>query len=369
MRIALERGENIEGFSLVSFDRNNEIFKIRILHDEKRATEHEMTPLISAVKRGLVDVVEYLLTLGVNPNLCHPRSLSPIQVAAGEGNGNIVELLIKAGAKVNDNHGDERSTPLIIASEKGHVAVVDFLLSFRETDREAIGKKGRTALMWACEEERLLVVDRLLKVGCDVNAQDEDGATALIRAVAGNRSKVIDSLLRHSLDFSLKNRMGETALMLVCDRRDYHLARRFMRKRCDVNCQDNEGKTSLMRAASLDDFKLVKLLMYHGADAFLFDNHGKRAFDYSNPFSCFQTLIDCLFPPVLPLYLHFSTPSFIFIFHLSSSSSSSSFVIPMKKFACHSFDSQSVVIHKRFNFFPCDNRRTSPTIFCKSCGH
>ncbi len=86
---------------------------------EKEVSSHEdfstftITPLISACKRGALEVVDSLLNHGADPHHCPKKmQMGPIQMAAFKGHVDIIQRLIKAGADINDNHdGGWRNFP------------------------------------------------------------------------------------------------------------------------------------------------------------------------------------------------------------------------------------------------------------------
>jgi len=101
--------------------------------DEERDDIERDTPLLSACRRGALQVVDCLINHGADVNRVTPSSLfAPIQLAAWKGHAAIVERLFRAGADINCNEGGQaegKYIPLILASQEGHVDVVDCLLS------------------------------------------------------------------------------------------------------------------------------------------------------------------------------------------------------------------------------------------------
>lgn len=82
------------------------------------------TPLIWAAYCGHVEVTEFLLENGADPNIATICKEYPLHLAAEIGSLDIVKALVKHGAKVNCVNRD-RETPLLYAAE--HSPVVDFL--------------------------------------------------------------------------------------------------------------------------------------------------------------------------------------------------------------------------------------------------
>ncbi len=98
-------------------------------------------------------------------------------VALTNDNPELINILVKNGADVND---------------RAH--------------------RDRTPLMLACwHNASLKMIEALIKNGADVNAKDEGGMTALMRAVDSHKDiKVIELLLKNGADVNAVNRRGES---------------------------------------------------------------------------------------------------------------------------------------------------------------
>ena len=95
-----------------------------------------------AVHDGSISRVKTLLQQGANPS--HPLywrkewwnqqygtwpwRTPPFNTACQEGNLEIVKLLVKAGANVDEGNGNTNNTPLNAACEGGHKKVVVYLI-------------------------------------------------------------------------------------------------------------------------------------------------------------------------------------------------------------------------------------------------
>jgi len=150
---ALTRGEEIEGIKVLveteegfhHIDGEDDEWD----EDEGEGQERD-TPLLSACRRGALEVVDCLINHGADVNrVTRSSPLVPIQLAAWKGHAAIVERLFRAGADINCNQGGLWMIPaLVLASQEGHVDVVDCLLSLG-ADTEAKDSYGMTALMMA----------------------------------------------------------------------------------------------------------------------------------------------------------------------------------------------------------------------------
>lgn len=96
---ALDAGKFIDQSHMMIFKYPDESGRWKDVNIDGEVT----TPLHSACERGLVEVVDFLLKRGANPNHCPGgyRS-SPIQIATRKGHSDIVRLLIAARARESD---------------------------------------------------------------------------------------------------------------------------------------------------------------------------------------------------------------------------------------------------------------------------
>ncbi|KAK6860609.1 hypothetical protein PG995_004245 [Apiospora arundinis] len=99
--------------------------------------------LFRAAGNGFEDVVQLLIRHGAKVDGAGP---SPIVIAAGSGHLNIVKILADNGANINSS--DEGLTALIAASYRGQKAIVLFLLD-RGADLNAKSEAGLTAYHYA----------------------------------------------------------------------------------------------------------------------------------------------------------------------------------------------------------------------------
>jgi ankyrin repeat protein len=85
--------------------------------------------LSTAASFNKIIIVELLLARGANPNVATDRNETPLQIAAYNGNVEIVRMLIEAGAKVDAADTQYGFTALASAARNGHVGVIRLLLN------------------------------------------------------------------------------------------------------------------------------------------------------------------------------------------------------------------------------------------------
>ena len=282
-------------------------------------------PVIDAVEKGNVSAVDEYLKNNGDPNRRNNAGESLLMLASYHRHSAIVEDLLKAGADVNakkDSH-----TALEYAFYQGYMSnsdTVELLLEAgaEVTDKDLLNviktndidvvklffKVGTEININKGEQLPLIVASRqplgykimqlLLRVGADVNAQDEHGNTALI-AVDHDVLKKTKLLLGAGADVNAQNLNGDTALMRAVERLgidyniynskgDYYSDRILMdareriklllKAKANVNATNNNGETALIKAAEVSkNPETVTLLLKAGADINAKDKHGYTA--------------------------------------------------------------------------------------------
>ena len=90
-------------------------------------------------------------------------------------------------------------TVLHWASSDGYVDVVQLLVKHGAAVNQP-RKDGKTPLMLAAENNHLVVIQTLLKNGAKIDVQDNQGESALICAAKCNSETVVDYLLKRDAD-------------------------------------------------------------------------------------------------------------------------------------------------------------------------
>ncbi|HRD35057.1 MAG TPA: ankyrin repeat domain-containing protein [Rhodocyclaceae bacterium] len=143
--------------------------------------------LMLAAREGQVPTVKALL--GYKPKVSHRNQAgdSALMLATLRGDGEMVELLLEAGAQF-DHDG---WTPLIYAAFEGHLALVERFLALG-ANVNALAPNGSNALMFAGRNGHLPVVARLLKTDIDLEQQNDRGFTAETWALSNKNTDIAD---------------------------------------------------------------------------------------------------------------------------------------------------------------------------------
>ena len=204
-----------------------------------------MVPLLDAVHRDDLEAVKSLLKNDADANEVNDYNVTPLSLAAINGNAEMVTELLAAGADVNLEIGGGE-TPLMTASRTGRIDVVRKLI---EAGAKVNAKEhhDQTAIMWAANEGHLDVVDALLKAGAEFRQPLKSGFTPLTFAVRQGKTAVALRLIEAGADvrepMQVAKRGGKapldnsTPLILAVENGHFETAVALVRSGADPNDQ------------------------------------------------------------------------------------------------------------------------------------
>lgn len=149
--------------------------------------------LLMVTEIGDFQLVRILLNSGaIEVNATDGLGMTPLMIAARDGNGALVSLLLDAGGERGVGDEDGR-TALMHAACNGHQGATEILADHCV---DVADRNGKTALMHAAQHGQTEVVKLLIKNGAQVDSSDNTGDTALqIASKTGNRE--IENLLKN----------------------------------------------------------------------------------------------------------------------------------------------------------------------------
>lgn len=136
-----------------------------------------MTPIMTAASQGNVQVMDFLLANGANPNKRGAMERTALQYAAERNQLEAAKLLIKHGADINGTD-NTRLSPLVMAADRRYQELALYLIE-QGADVNLQHVQGWTALIDAARNGDLVLVTRLVESGADLNAKTGNGWTAL----------------------------------------------------------------------------------------------------------------------------------------------------------------------------------------------
>ncbi|MEO8663599.1 MAG: ankyrin repeat domain-containing protein [Bryobacteraceae bacterium] len=233
--------------------------------DVNAAQPDGATPLAWAVYLDQTDIVDLLMKAGAKANTADEYGETPLTLACATGNAAVMEKLLTAGADATAARWNGE-TALMIASRAGSVAGVKLLLAHGAKIDAAESRKGQNALMWAAAEGHGDVVDLLLRSGADVKMISKGGYTPLAFAVPKGDVNSVRSLLDAGLSANYKVSNGTSLLQAAVTGGKPAVVQALLEHNADVNTAGKGGLTPLHVAAQAGSLEIVKLLLAKGAN-------------------------------------------------------------------------------------------------------
>jgi ankyrin repeat protein len=223
--------------------------------------------LADAVKKKDAKAVQLLLDQRADTNARLGDGATALHWAAYWGDAELVDRLIRAGAKVTLAN-DLGVTPLHLASTNENPGVAKRLLA-AGAEPNAAAKLGHTPLMAAARAGRAEIAAALLARGANVNARESThDQTALMWAAASRRPEVVKVLLSAGADLSARSKLRlRKSLILTSRQASYNPgAYELHLKKGDIVEVSEGGFTALLFAAQQGDVESARLLLDAGAD-------------------------------------------------------------------------------------------------------
>jgi len=173
-----------------------------------------------------------------------------INVHPGAGNADCVNLLLKAGAKVDDRDS-LGGTALIYAAAAGRLDCVQALLA-GHADVNAVNLNGRSALEFALYSEGETTHSagsyQVFKMG------SRSGSVF----TSGGHNDCAAALVMAGADVNLKDDVGRNALMEAAIGGNTDGVKLLIAAKADLNATDHRGKSAMTLAKSQDIADLLK---------------------------------------------------------------------------------------------------------------
>ncbi|MES3017861.1 MAG: M56 family metallopeptidase [Bacteroidota bacterium] len=181
-----------------AIENNNEkLFKILLLQtaDLDKFNSVGISPLSLAAKNGELNFVAQLLTKGANINFPVNDRNTPLLIAADKGHVDVVKFLITKGASLNARWNGKSA--LVIAAEEGHMELLKIMTGYFPANEQGL------LLVNMAGEGSLAVIKVLLDAGVPATFSNDKGETALSAASREGQTEIVQYLLLRS---ALKNK-------------------------------------------------------------------------------------------------------------------------------------------------------------------
>ncbi|MFA5908013.1 MAG: ankyrin repeat domain-containing protein [Vicinamibacterales bacterium] len=168
-------------------------------------------PVAEAAARGDKIAVKALLKSAADVNAAQGDGMTALHWAAMNGDLELAQMLVFAGANVRATTRLGAYTPLFLASQRGHGPVIEALIK-AGSDVKAGTPNGTSPLMVAAASGNVDAVKALVDAGADVNAPDGvRSQTPLMYAAASNRADVISYLASKGADLKAASKVSDLA--------------------------------------------------------------------------------------------------------------------------------------------------------------
>ena len=233
-----------------------------------------LTPLVLAAREGDLESTKLLLAAGADINQTTEYGWTPLLTATNNRHYKLSEYLIQHGADVNKaNKGNW--TPLYLATDNRNIEGGDFPVPKPDMDHlEYIkfllehGAKPNIAAKDNTLTRTIFTMQWFL----------EAGATPFVRAAQSGDLELLKLLVAHGADPMIKTDHGDTALTAAAGvgwvegvtyehsyKENIETVRYLLDLGLDANAANGDGRTSLMVAAAKGRPEVIQLLVDHGA--------------------------------------------------------------------------------------------------------
>ena len=173
--------------------------------------------------------------------------------------------MVRGRRYINPNRPDKyRQTPISLAAEEGHGGVVQLLLRRKDVKPDTADAYGRTPLICASDMRREEMVKLLVeREDVNIHKSDNNGHTVLLSAVKGGSVGVVGLLLgRKDINPNTRTKTGQTLISLASERGHDGVVKLLLeREDVNPNMPDNSGQTPLLLAAMNGHDGVVGLLL------------------------------------------------------------------------------------------------------------
>lgn len=235
------------------------------------------TALHYAVWGDDLATADQLIRAGANVRAENVFGITPIYIAAEQGNAAMTRRLLDAGADVNttDATGD---TLLLVSVRAGNQELVQLLLERGAQVNATEPELQHTALMYAVREDDAPLVELLLARGAAVEARTRVGAKPAVRPPGTGGGSHGVGIVRSGVPpqgEQLPTPGGMTPLLFAARDGAAAAAAVLVAAGANLNATDPNGMTPLLMAITNNHLGIARLLVDKGADVRAADAYGR----------------------------------------------------------------------------------------------
>ncbi|XP_028313666.1 death-associated protein kinase 1 [Gouania willdenowi] len=242
-------------------------------YDVNQPNKHGTPPLLIAAGCGNIQIIEVLMRKGAEIKAHDKSGANAIYYASRHGHVETLKFLHekKCPLDVQDKSGE---TALHVAARYGNVDVVSYLCSI-QANPDLSDREQETPLHCAAWHGYSTVARALCHAGCQVDAKNREGESPLLTASARGFVDIVECLVEHGADLEATDKDGHNALHLAVRRCQVEVARCLLRHHCHLDQQDRHGNTPLHIACKDGNLPIVMAICSAKASLDLPNKYGR----------------------------------------------------------------------------------------------
>ncbi|KAJ8664289.1 hypothetical protein QAD02_005951 [Eretmocerus hayati] len=225
-----------------------------------------LPPIYAALKSNSTEMTELLIQKGANVNVKNIKEETPLFYAVktlekSESKIQLVELLLKHGAKINEYRMRDMFTVLHVALYLQDEDLANYLI-----------KAGCSSTQRNCDDESPIVIavtlnllssaKLLLESGADVNDRPRRRKSILWTAIHNNNVEMVKLLMKHNVNFGKKKMRDDDApLVLAAHTGNVDIAKIFVEAGANINVTDSLYRPVLHLALSDGHYDVALLFL------------------------------------------------------------------------------------------------------------
>jgi hypothetical protein len=257
-----------------------------------------LTPLVYAAREGCLECAQILVDAGAAVNQKTFYGWTPLLTATQNRHYKLAAFLLAHGADINlANNGGW--TPLYLATDNRNIETGDYPV--RKPDMDHLdyikllldkGAKVNTRICGAASSAQQCKGDTTeTRTNFTMQWLSEEGATPFLRAAQSGDVTLMKLLLQHGADPKIATAHGVTALETAAGigwvegitfewspQQSIEAVKMCLDLGIDANAADDEGRTALHGAAHKGRVEVIKMLVDHGANLEAHDRGSRDTF-------------------------------------------------------------------------------------------
>ena len=234
-------------------------------------------PLLLAVEKGFLEIVDLFIRHEINLYVEDPHGFTSVILAAEQNHPEVLQLLLDSGADIN-------------VEDKAERTALDWAIIMQSTEAEEILRENdaptgaEKSFIAAIQTNNTEAVRALLDKGADVNEPAYTSKTPLHYASHSRNMEILKFILSKGADVEARTEQGFTPLGYAVGLNHPDNCRALLEAGADVNTIDNWNRTNLNVAAALKLEEVVGVLLEFEANPNTLDASHYSSLDVAEEF-------------------------------------------------------------------------------------